>query len=161
MAEVAARPPPALPSTSGSRASPVCTCIPRTSRKKCTVWKRFPTLNTKCRARRVDMIPTTKTESYSDREPLRPQTRKNRRVTSLARARTQRCYGRAWRGKDGGAGEGHVVFPDTVAASGPDSGPRIPALGPGVATQPSESAVSLRTGGGTEARSCQAAPQGP
>lgn len=45
------------------RWAPVCTCIPRTSRKKCTVWKRFPTLNTKCRARRVAMTPTTKTES--------------------------------------------------------------------------------------------------
>lgn len=46
-----------------------------------------------------------------------------------------------------------MVFPGTIAAGGPDSGPRRSALGPSTAAQPGESVVSLGTGGGTEARS--------
>jgi hypothetical protein len=53
-----------------------------------------------------------------------------------------------------------VVYYETAAAGGPDLGPGRTALGPDIAAEPSKSGVSIRAGGGTEASSREATPQG-
>lgn len=63
-------------------------------------------------------------------------------------------------GQDGGAGEGREMGLPTLAANGPDLGPRRAALGPGAAAEPRESTVSIWTWGGTEARCWEAAQEG-